>query len=86
MEADKLGMEVILAAGYDPDEVPLLSNIHNLYVALQHFENSHYQALKFWRLVAPSHPGGPAFLWDHPHPHHRWLDMMRIVILRECLL
>ena len=34
MEADKLGMEVILAAGYDPDEVPLLSNIHNMYMYL----------------------------------------------------
>ena len=29
------------------------------------------QALKFWQIVAPTHPGGPSFLWDHPHPCYR---------------
>ena len=71
LEADKLGMEMIMAAGFDPQEV-FLSH-WTLDFSLD-YKHHHDQALKFWEIVAAVHPDGPSFFWDHPHPHHRLLQ------------
>ena len=36
------------------------------------------QALEFWQAVAPNHPGGPSWLWDHPPPLHRLFALLHI--------
>ena len=37
------------------------------------------QALEFWQAVAPNHPGGPSWLWDHPPPLHRLFALFALL-------
>ena len=75
MEADKLGMRMIMAAGLDPREVFLSSWISHWIIIRNHHPID--QALKLWQLVAALHPEKPSFLRNllrtHPHPHFRLL-------------
>ena len=41
--------------------------------------NCAHQALEFWQAVAPNHPGGPSWLWDHPPPLHRLFALFALL-------
>ena len=75
MEADKLSMRMIMAAGYDPREVFLSLWISRLIVISNHHPID--KALKLWQLVAALHPEKPSFLRNllrtHPYSLFRLL-------------
>ena len=75
MEADKLSMRMIMAAGFDPHEVFLSLWISRLIVISNHHPID--QALKFWQTVAALDLEKPSFLQNllrtHPYSHFRLL-------------